>query len=260
VVANTDESIVQICSSCKKDFPATAEHFHRSKIGKHGLMAVCKVCQSNIQKAKNNPANDDPRITKRCSKCGLDLPATLNFFHREKAGFYGVRSICKRCICKRNEEKRKTPSVAKHRRNYDKKRRSTKEYREYNKKYAANRRKDTKNTLTNRISCGIRSSIKSGSKGGRHWENLLGFTVDELKRHIEKNFCQGMSWDNFGEWHIDHKIPISAFNFETPEHVDFLRCWSLDNLQPMWAKDNIAKSNKLTEHFQPNLPLSMGGQ
>jgi len=54
---------------------------------------------------------------------------------------------------------------------------------------------------------------------------------------------------------LDYKIPVSVFNFTTPEHEDFTRCWSLKNLQPMWAKENMSKSAKLEKHFQPRLAL-----
>ena len=64
-----------------------------------------------------------------------------------------------------------------------------------------------------------------------------------------------MIWGNYGDWHIDHKIPISAFNFTKPEHEDFKRCWALSNLQPLWAKDNISKNAKLEKHFQPSLAI-----
>lgn len=70
---------------------------------------------------------------------------------------------------------------------------------------------------------------------------MLGYSADEFKKHIESLFLEGMSWDNWGEWHIDHKIPVSKFNKQTPMSV----VNSLDNLQPLWALDNLKKSNKV---------------
>jgi hypothetical protein len=64
-----------------------------------------------------------------------------------------------------------------------------------------------------------------------------------------------MSWENYGKWHIDHRIPIDAFNFTCPEDIDFTQCWALRNLRPLWAVDNIKKSNKLEKPFQPSLLL-----
>jgi hypothetical protein len=61
-----------------------------------------------------------------------------------------------------------------------------------------------------------------------------------------------MSWDNYGTvWHIDHKIPVSAFNLRCEE--DIKRCWALKNLQPMFADENVMKSDKLDKPFQPML-------
>lgn len=102
-----------------------------------------------------------------------------------------------------------------------------------------------KNRLSLNVCRGINKSIKVGSKAGRKWEGLVGYTIDGLKRHLEAQFKEGMLWQNYGEWHIDHKIPISVFNFLTPEDIDFKKCWALSNLQPLWAIENIIKSNKI---------------
>ena len=96
-----------------------------------------------------------------------------------------------------------------------------------------------------------------GIKNGRHWEDLVGYTVSELKNHLEKKFKKGMTWENYGQWHIDHKIPMSVFNYQRPEDIDFKKCWALENLQPLWRIENIKKSNKLTRPFQPSLALSV---
>jgi len=95
------------------------------------------------------------------------------------------------------------------------------------------------------------------NKGGERWQELVGYPIDELMRHLEKNFLPGMSWDNRGEWHIDHKIPIVAFNYKTPNDIDFKKSWALSNLQPLWAKENILKGAKLDKPFQPS--LAFGG-
>jgi hypothetical protein len=74
---------------------------------------------------------------------------------------------------------------------------------------------------------------------------LLGYTIEELMVHLEKQFTEGMTWDNYGEWHVDHKIPMASFNFETTEDREFKLCWCLDNLQPLWGPDNLSKGTKL---------------
>ena len=75
--------------------------------------------------------------------------------------------------------------------------------------------------------------------------DLLGYTLEELMIHLEKQFTEGMTWDNYGEWHVDHKIPMASFNFETTEDMEFKLCWCLDNLQPLWGPDNLSKGTKL---------------
>jgi hypothetical protein len=77
--------------------------------------------------------------------------------------------------------------------------------------------------------------------------DILGYSKEELKNHLEKKFTKDMTWEAFrnGEIHIDHIKPQSLFNLK--DINDIKECWSLNNLQPLWAKDNIAKSNKYKE-------------
>lgn len=104
------------------------------------------------------------------------------------------------------------------------------------------------------MSAAIYSSLKNG-KANRSWLKLVDYTIPQLKKHLEKQFTEGMAWNNYGKdgWELDHIIPITVFNFTTPEHRDFKRCWALKNLQPLWSKTNRTKSAKLTKHFQPSL-------
>jgi len=82
------------------------------------------------------------------------------------------------------------------------------------------------------------------NKAGRTWETLVGYTLQELKSHLEARFLPGMSWENYGAWHIDHIRPRASFTFTSPEDEGFKQCWALDNLQPLWAADNIRKGHK----------------
>ncbi len=110
--------------------------------------------------------------------------------------------------------------------------------------------------LKNRMACAVKRLLKGKSKAGRPWETLVGYTIYKLKRHLEKLFTPQMSWENYGTyWVIDHKIPVSAFNFEKPEDIDFKRCWALKNLQPLEAKQNHKKGAKLAKPFQPSLTI-----
>ena len=75
-----------------------------------------------------------------------------------------------------------------------------------------------------------------------HFSNYIGCTLEELIKHMESKFTSGMSWENQGEWHIDHIIPLSSAS--TPEELYKLCHYT--NLQPLWAKDNLQKSDKLS--------------
>jgi 5-methylcytosine-specific restriction endonuclease McrA len=81
-------------------------------------------------------------------------------------------------------------------------------------------------------------------KQSRRWESLVGYTKEELMAHLERQFLRGMSWDNYGEWHVDHIVPLSSFNFASAADPEFKRAWALSNLRPLWASENIRKNAK----------------
>ncbi|MBW2645104.1 MAG: hypothetical protein JRE23_02795 [Deltaproteobacteria bacterium] len=120
------------------------------------------------------------------------------------------------------------------------------------------RGENIKYRVSGSISRRIRTSLfDNGTKNKRHWEELVDFTVDQLKGHLEKLFKPGMSWENYGTvWEIDHKIPIAAFNFEKPDDVDFRLCWSLKNLQPLEKSENRSKGARIERSFQPSLAIA----
>jgi len=78
----------------------------------------------------------------------------------------------------------------------------------------------------------------------------LNYTEGELRAHFESLFEEGMTWNNAAGkdgWQIDHIRPKSSFNYTTTDCEDFKQCWELSNLQPLWAKDNMAKASKWEE-------------
>jgi hypothetical protein len=79
-----------------------------------------------------------------------------------------------------------------------------------------------------------------GTKKECHSIEMLGYSAIELKEHIEKQFKDGMTWENHGEWHIDHIRPVSSFGKES----SMCEVCSLNNLQPLWAVENLSKGNK----------------
>ena len=140
--------------------------------------------------------------------------------------------------CKRNKEK------------FKEYRRSYREYYEKNKdkinerrrEYDATRRKIPKVRLNKNVSRAVCLALR-GNKAGRHWEDLVGYTLGKLKQRLSVNFKKGMTFENYGLWHIDHKKPISWFKYEKVEDQAFKDCWCLANLQPLWASENMSKNN-----------------
>lgn len=89
--------------------------------------------------------------------------------------------------------------------------------------------------------CSLRIALsRMGKKKDNSTIEMLKYSPEDLKLHMESLFREGMSWDNWGEWHIDHIYPLSKFNSETPIHI----VNALDNLQPLWAGENLSKNNK----------------
>jgi len=132
-----------------------------------------------------------------------------------------------------------------------------KEISEYDRKYRLKRSGlDLKFNLNNKMATAIRYSLK-GNKAGRHWESLVGYTLNKLIKHLQKTIPEGYCWQDFieGKLHIDHIIPKSIFNYENPDHTDFKRCWALSNLRLLPVRENLIKSNKLSKPFQPGLKI-----
>ena len=223
---------------------------------------------------------------KTCSMCLAEKP--ISEFYKKKDGKYGVDGRCKDCFnalnAKRrlaNPEKERLRHADWYNANKDKIARSRAKRRienpemamanvarrkakDHPEKYrseilrASRKRQSTpRGKLDNSISSNIRDSIVRGSKAGRGWEDLVGYTIDDIMAHLERRFQQGMSWENYGRggWHVDHIVPKSLFNYSTPDAIDFKRCWALSNLQPLWGVDNVKKYNKYEGGFQPSLAL-----
>lgn len=69
--------------------------------------------------------------------------------------------------------------------------------------------------------------------------DILPFTIEELVIHLEKLFTPKMEWNNYGEWHVDHIIPMSSFNIKSINDEEFIKCWSLSNLEPKWKTTRV---------------------
>ena len=103
----------------------------------------------------------------------------------------------------------------------------------------------TKYKIHNAMSCRIRAIV---NKKLVTWPRFLGYNVQDLISHLERQFDKNMSWSNFGrglgKWNIDHIVPVSSFNIKEVGDAEFLACWSLANLRPCWAIENFRKSAK----------------
>jgi len=217
-----------------------------SRCLKYNKITITKRCLSNkFPNYKIVPF----RITyveKRCTVCGETK--LLKEFYKDNSSKNKLKPICKQCeseykkrvyIIKREEilittgewrkGNREKTNIAQNKRN-------------------KNKKKTTADKLNKSMSTGINRSLK-GMKNGRHWESLVDYTLEELVAYLEPMFLPGMTWENHGygdnKWHIDHKRPISSFNITSTKCEDFIECWSLDNLQPLWQLDNLSKGAKL---------------
>lgn len=125
--------------------------------------------------------------------------------------------------------------------------RCSKEWRKYNlehsRKYVKNRYHNDEQFKLKTICRQLvrRAYLSIGTKKENNTREFLGYSAIDLKEHIEKQFIKGMSWENYGDWEIDHSTPISlATTLE-----EGIKLSQLDNLQPLWKEDNQKKSNKL---------------
>lgn len=84
-------------------------------------------------------------------------------------------------------------------------------------------------------------ALKGLAKSAKTTE-LIGCSLTQLRSHLELNFQPGMSWENYGAWHVDHKKPCAAFDLKDP--VQQRQCFGWQNLQPLWAADNLKKRDK----------------
>jgi hypothetical protein len=183
---------------------------------------------------------------KFCHDC-KSLLNTDNFYIN-KAQKDGLSSQCKECTKIRNNKRwiENKENILKQKRDYYNNNEYVKSnYKKRNReRYHSVIKKDPKKKLDWNISTEIRKSLKKGIKANRSWNELVGYSTDELMNHIEKQFKTGMTWENHGEWHIDHIKPKCLFKYSSAEDKEFKECWALNNLQPLWAAENLHKSWK----------------
>ncbi len=94
------------------------------------------------------------------------------------------------------------------------------------------------NNLRSRLSTAIKNKQKTGSAVAD-----LGCSIGEFKLYIEHQFQEGMTWDNYGEWHLDHVLPLASFDLT--DRMEFLEACNWLNMQPLWAINNMRKGAKV---------------
>jgi hypothetical protein len=203
---------------------------------------------------------------KTCNKCGKTLPATDEYFPNCKGKLVGPCKDCRQQEYLANREKRVQQSREYYRNNKQQCLKLNKEYRknnsewyrDYNKQYYLENtdkiKSSAKKSLQKRMNedegflilqrCRKRAydALKGYVKSART-RQLLGCSADTLREHIEQQFENGMTWGNYGKWHVDHIMPCALFDFTKKE--DQQKCFHCTNLQPLWASENLSKSDKV---------------
>jgi hypothetical protein len=197
--------------------------------------------------------------SKVCTKCKLEK--SLSEFHRSVKLKDGFCCRCKLCIkkyqlnnrthilAKRKEYRiNNQHKIIKHREIYKTRARIlNKRWQKINREKRNLRQKERLKTDINfKLARNLRGRVRSAIIGKIKFDDtlsLVGCSVEQLKIHLEKQFTRRMSWKNYGKWHIDHIRPCSSFDLSDPQQQR--TCFNYSNLQPLWAKDNLNKSNKL---------------
>jgi hypothetical protein len=160
-------------------------------------------------------------------------------------------SGCVECGKKRHSdfiETLKKPPKPKKKRGRPKLDKSNGKYKTYNetkKMYEREKRRSDpqfrmKKILRTRIWNAVTSQY---TKKAKKTSKLLGCSWECLKEHLEKQFVEGMTWENMGDWHIDHIIPCASFDLTNLEKQEI--CFHYTNLQPLWAEDNLSKGDRI---------------
>lgn len=167
---------------------------------------------------------------KKCTKCQIEKEKTE--YYKHKNGKDGLNPVCKICW----KEGNKLFEENKPRTEYRKTRYNTIKS-EHNKKVVTRSNERYKNDIEYKLLKLTRNRLNHYLKGKHKAEtakSILGIDLTEYKKYLENKFIEGMSWENFGEWEIDHITPVSkggSFHYT--------------NTQPLWKTENRKKSNKL---------------
>ena len=244
----------KICTACQETFPATTTYFHKKHTGKYGVVAKCKKCMQiynldNYQKHKVKRVKAKKEYRKINRDKVLKSSKKSYYKHRDK------RLEEKRLELKLYPEKMKQRRQEQYIKHREKRLLAVKEYNKKNKnkirkrnaEYTINRyHNDPAFKIKMTLSRRMRALIK---KDGSRTVDLIGCSIDDLKKHLEAKFTHGMNWGNYGRngWHIDHILPCASFDLTKKKQQKI--CFHYTNLQPLWEADNIRKGDKILDIF-----------
>ena len=192
-----------------------------------------------------------------CKICGKEYPETKEYW--ELRGNKPCRKECRFCFNDSRKQYREENNNSSNKRyrqeNKEKISSSNKRYYQENKEkivqqkvvYKRNLRKTNPayKIRTNISRCINKALRKQSSTKDGSCLSKFPYTMIELRQHLEAQFQPGMSWENYGQWHIDHIIPQSKLLYTSMDDENFKKCWALENLQPLWAVDNLKKGSKI---------------
>jgi len=234
------------CSGC--DEWKVLKEFSKCKAASDGLQVHCKVCKKNKPYCRAKHRFKGEKEEKHCSGC--DEWKMLKEFYKCKDG---LQSHCKVCKAIAHKKKMRTEYgrelVRSQTRNNNRKRRA-------NGKTSAYLRKRYREDPAFSIMCRLRRRVnqaikRQGATKSKATMKLLGCTLAFFRSYIEKQFVDGMTWENRDKWHIDHRVPCAAFNMLDPLEQRY--CFWYKNHQPMWANDNLCKKDKYKQEDKERL-------
>ena len=216
------------CPKCQRVSDDPSRDFCKSSKRKDGLAVHCRACDAEKSKTRRKkPIKYADEYKKECTKCGIvKLRGEFPKCSRLKDGLAIYCRACQSVAVKSSREK-------------------------YGKEWNAKQSAKINNTPVLRINYRILGLVrkaldrkvgcrKPSSVTSEFWR-AVGYTRQQLCDHLESLFLDGMGWHNLKDWHIDHKKPVKLCNFESFNDPQFLECWSLENLRPLWARDNLRK-------------------
>tara|TARA_Y100000593_G_scaffold69925_1_gene128371 strand:- start:690 stop:1400 length:711 start_codon:yes stop_codon:yes gene_type:complete len=228
------------CGKCGVVKPL--DEFHKHKKLKDGRQYNCKECRKEHK--KQHYQNNKESILEKQSQ----------YYYDNRESILEKQKEYKKQYRQDNKEEIRKQQAQWYQGNKEEIRKQQKQYAQDNKEKRnerdRNRRaNDPVAALRENVSVAIRKALKrnDGSKKGESVLQYLPYTIEQLQEHLEKQFKPGMSWDNHSldGWHIDHIYPHSKLPYDSMDHPNFLKCWALDNLQPLWAEENISKGAKI---------------